>query len=122
MAKYVVNIIVGRPDRTHTLREVIGVASTIQSARKMSISYIGKSKDRFTIISIKPSLKKGSRFTSMIRSLDEIDEEFAFGKGDVEVMNYEYKDHYYLTAKPPLYDEYAIGTDGRILFKRDYWN
>ena len=102
MVKYVVNIIVGRPDKTHTLREVIGVANTIQSARKMSIGYIGKSKDKFTVISIKPSLKKGSRFTSLIRSLDEIDEEFAFGKGDVEVMNYEYKDHYYLTAKPPM--------------------
>ncbi len=122
MANYVVNIVKGRPDRTHTLREVIGVASTIQSARKIAINYVGKSKDKFAVISAKPSLKKGSRFLSEIRKMDEVEEDFAFGKGDVEVLNYVPRRKQYLTSKPPLYDDYVVDMNGKILFMVDYWN
>ena len=124
MVEYIINIVKGRPkgDRTKTIREVIGLAHSIQEARRKSIAYIKKS-DRFTVLTVRPTYhpKTGDRFLVSFKSMDDLDEEFAFGSGDVECISWVKKENHYYIEKPPMYDEYVIDTNGKILYKEDYY-
>lgn len=123
MVEYIINIVKGRPkgDRTKTIREVIGIAHSIQEARRKSIAYIKKS-DRFTVLTVRPTYhpKIGDKFIVSFKSMDDLDEVFAFGRGDVECISWVKKKNNYYIEKPPMYDEYIIDTNGKILYKEDY--
>lgn len=126
MVNYIINIVKGKPkgDRTKTIREVVGTATNIKDARKKSIEYIKKSNNRrFTVLTVKANYhpKIGDRFISEIRSMDEINEEFAFGTGDAELVCWVSSQKEYYISKPPIYDEYVVNTEGKILYKVSYW-